>query len=403
MSKALVLASVLFVGVTSSKAQQTNNYDFSGIPANPVPLPIGPDKASSGGFYGAIEVAFMSQTRPLGNQVVAVYGFRDSIGAFSGTPGTFVGSGAIALTTGQLGRSTYQPGYEITLGYKFESGFAISLSYMDLVDAKYTAGASGPGNISNPGNLNQNTYLYSGVYNFTNYYSGPKIRTFDDQFSQEFSPFPITGRLYGIWNGATYETISFIQHFSNLDITGRAPVMETDYSRTYALMGFRYSQISERFNWFTVATDVNGNSDGTDAANYNNTLKQRMFGAFLGCGNEVYLGNNFALSLDATAALMLDFARASADYEREDRASGTQSKNKFDQYSVVPNVGLKPSFWWYPIKGVSVRASYNALMYFNTYQMTDPIGWNFGDIEPGYTHKAFRMTQGIEIGVGISF
>src|SRR5580658_7495546 len=93
MRRALVLATSLFLGVAQAKAQSTNNYDFSGTPQNALPLPIGPDRASDGGFFTAIEAVMMKQDRALGSQTIAVYGFRDSLGAFTGTPGAFVGSG----------------------------------------------------------------------------------------------------------------------------------------------------------------------------------------------------------------------------------------------------------------------------------------------------------------------
>jgi hypothetical protein len=322
----------------------------------------------------------MKQDRALGNQVVATYGFRDSLGTFTGVPGQFVGSNQVALDTGNMGRSSFQPGYELTIGYKFSDGFKISLSYLQLMEQYYNAGASGPGNVYSPGAANANTFLYSGVYNFTPYFAGPQIKTFDDQFSNQFDTFPITGRLYGIWNG---------------------PIYETDYSKTYGLAGGRFAWFFERFTWNTVSTDSSGNSSNLDSATYTNTLSQRMYGAFIGCGNELYIGKNFAFTFEATGSILMDVALERPKYERDD--GFTESKNSRDDYAIVPNFNFKPSLFWYPYKGVEMKLSYVAELYFNTIQMNNPIGFNFGDIDPGYTHRVLRLVQGVQIGVGISF
>src|SRR5207247_9016794 len=58
-------------------------------------------------------------------------------------PGNFLGSGAPALFSDDLkGQQTFQPGYRMTLGYRFNSGSALERTWMHLASAKYYAIAS---------------------------------------------------------------------------------------------------------------------------------------------------------------------------------------------------------------------------------------------------------------------
>ncbi len=455
MKSAFMLGGLLLGATSPAKAQSSNNYDFSGMPANPVPLPIGPDRAGQGGFYAAFEAVFMQQTKAIGSQDVAIRGYKeaqtfsvvstpifvtevlivttiDIFGNIIQTPtptlvnvgssvtatavpsNVFRGSGAVALTTATLtGRSTYSPGFQTTIGYKFADGMAISWSFLQLSEAKYQAGASGPGApgsvFGTPGDLVPgfgngrfgNAFLFSPVSNATPFFNGPsQQRTF-----QDYSNFnllnSVGSEITGIWSGATYMEISYLQRFTNSDITVRMPIFETDYSRTYALTGGRFSWIFERFKWRTVAAQIDGSASDADAAIYSNTLSQRMYGAFVGCGNEVYLGNNFAGSLDLTGSFLVDLVKERVKYERQDRF--TESKRSLDTYTIVPNLNIAPSVWWYPVKGVQIKATYEAQLYFNTTAMDKPIGFDFGNIDPGYTTKTLRLVQGIKLGLGISF
>ncbi len=61
------------------------------------------------------------------------------------------------------------------------------------------------------------------------------------------------------------------------------------------------------------------------------------------------------------------------------------------------------NFWWYPIEGIQIRAGYQAMMYFNTKSLGDPISYNFGALDPAYKTDAFRWVNGLNIGVGLFF
>ena len=75
----------------------------------------------------------------MGNQAIAYRGFTDSDGSITGTPGLFVGSHNLALSTTEWGTTTWTPGYRVTLGYRMEDGISMSVTYAYLFDAKYTA------------------------------------------------------------------------------------------------------------------------------------------------------------------------------------------------------------------------------------------------------------------------
>src|SRR5262245_65925491 len=83
-----------------------------------------------------------TQTRAIGHQTIATRGFVDSDGSITGTPGTFVGPGTEAINTRDFSPRTFQPGFNVEAGYRFDDGTRIFFNYMQLVDATYSLGAS---------------------------------------------------------------------------------------------------------------------------------------------------------------------------------------------------------------------------------------------------------------------
>src|SRR5262249_2204320 len=154
-----------------------------------------------------------------------------------------------ALNAGQAsGPLSYEPGWRLTAGWRFRDGLAVEFSWLSLVEAKYAAVATliPPG--LQPGPLLLETFLFSPVFNFPNDYAGPANKI------ALGNPFAA----YGIWNGASVETIEFVQRFTQYDLTGRVPIFETDYCRCYGLVGVRHVSLWERFKWRVVAEDFNG-------------------------------------------------------------------------------------------------------------------------------------------------
>jgi len=395
IGRALLAAAAVLGGAVTGRAQAPANIGFdaplNSDPTNPIPT----GRAGAAGFYTSAEFVILTQTRTLGEQTVAFRGLVDSTGSITGVPGTYIGSGREALNTRELGRTTYTPGFRAELGYRFEDGTQVYANYMQLFETSYSAGASlVPPFFRSRADL-ADTFLTSGVFNFTPQYAGPQVKTaFDPPGSQ-------ASNTYGIWNGSTVQDIKFTQRFQQFELGGRVPLFQTDYSRVYGLAGGRFDWFFERFTWRTVAYDASGNTGPQFRANYTNTLSQRLYGPFAGFGHEVFVANQFSLSLDLTGALLLGIVKERAKYELGDES--TQAKRGVNEYSVVPNANAALNLWWYPIEGVQVRIGYQAMSFFNTKNMLDPIGFNYGAIDPVYETQVFRLIHGINVGVGLFF
>lgn len=374
-----------------ASAQPWDATGISGTESRQTPLPLGQSRPESGGIYTFYEFLFMHQSRAMGHQIVAARGFRDSDGTVSGNPGQFVGSRRIALDTDSWGRTSWVPGFRLGVGYRMEDGWTFSIAYTHLFDAKYNSAAGPVPADFNPGALLEDTYLYSPVFNFSPFFAGPPNKI---ALGSGSTP-------YGIWNGAQEMVITYTQRFDNWDITARMPVYDTEYAHTYATAGGRFSWIWERFGWLTIDRDVSGNGTTQDAALYTNIMSQRMYGPFLGFGNDIYLGNAFALSGEVSAAALYSIVKERAKYDRYDFA--VESKRSRMEYTIVPNINAEVNLWWYPIQGVSLRAGYQLWSYFNTIYMQQPIGFNVGEIDPSYKHRAVRIFHGFNVGVSINF
>jgi hypothetical protein len=372
------------------------DYD-AGIPGRPpiiAPIPTG--NPGGNGFYWHSEFVFLTQTFALGDQWVAVRGLIDSTGQITGLPGTLIGTGFPALTTGQFGRRSYFPGWNMGLGYKFDNGIAVFANFTQMLDHKYSAGASlvPPYHRSFPDLAD--TFLTAPVYNFPPDFAGPlQVSGLD------LSDINQGGNFYGIWNGASVMTIEFTQRYTEGEIGARVPLYQTEYSRVYGLGGARYAWFFERFKWRTVAHDVFGRAFPFDTALYTNTLSQRMYGPFCGCGHEVYIGKRTAVSLDLTVSPLINVAKERVKYILGDRT--TQAKRSRDDFTVVPNGNADLNFWWYPIEGVQFRFGYQAMTFFNTRYMKEPIAFDFGALDPVYETRAFRIVHGFHVGLGLFF
>lgn len=400
---ALLATAALLAGTGSARAA---DQGFGQVPLNAEPvIPIPTGQAGAAGFYTAFEFVMLTQTRALGDQTIAYRGLVDATGRITGVPGLYIGSGQPALTTDGIGRTTFQPGWKVELGYSFEEGLRIYANFLQLVDAHYSAGATAvPPFFRSQVNLSD-TFLVAGVYNFPPQFAGPVVKTGFDLTAPGQS-----SNAYGIWNGATTMDIKFTQRFTQGEIGARLPILQTDYSRVYGLAGGRYDWFFERFHWRTLSVALDGTTAPTDAARYTNTLSQRLYGPFVGCGHEVFLANQFSLSLDLTAAVLLGVNKYRAKYSLGDNdfaASPSEgpvaSKRGRQDFSVVPNVNGNLNLWWYPIEGVQMRVGYNAMSFFATRAMRDPVGFDYGAIDPVYDTKAFRLVHGFNVGIGFFF
>jgi hypothetical protein len=395
----LILAAALLAAPTRAWAQ--NGYYE--VPPVPFTGPLSHPRYESGGLFVGMEALMWFQTRPVKNQVVAIRGFVDTDGSASGAPPpTFFGSGAEALNTRDLrGPSTWQPGWNFTLGWRFESGVSVAASWIHLNEARYavSAGPIPPGFAV--GGLLEDTFLFAPVTNFSPHYAGPR----DLPLSIPPSPLdPTSGALYGIWNGAENMSIEFLQRYEQVDITVRIPVWQTDCFRSYCLVGPRAIIMWERFKWRTVDLDSAGNGTDANNAEYSNVVSNRLYGVYFGCGSEWYLGANgaggWATSLDLGGSFYGDWVKGRAKYERGDHVTSASRKRNF--FRPAGGVEAKGSLWWYPWEAIQVRVGYNFMALFNTMASPRPIDFNMGIIDPEYRGVS-RLLHGFDIGIGFVF
>ena len=396
-TRTLWLAGLLMAAMaltpTTVPAQSSLNYEVP--PADPVfPFPLYHSRPERGGFFLFGEFVLYRQTNPMGHSnVVAQRGLIDFDGSITGRPGTFVGSGQTALNTNQLdGPRTYQPGFQIGAGWRFGDGSSVEVSWLHLTKAQYFAVATlvPPGLQGGPGLVD--TFLFSPVFNFPNDYAGPANDT----------GVGAPGATFGVWNAADVMTIEFDQRTEAAEIKFRKPIHDTETWRCYGLVGPRFFWIWERFKWRTVDLDVTGNATPRDVAIYTNIVSNRMYGGFIGVGNECYLGHGFALSLDLQAALLLNVVKERARYEPGEKFAGPQVKRSVTDYTLVPEVQANLNLWWYPIEGVQVRVGYNVMAFFNTIAAKDPIDFNYGGLKPDWD-RSNRLFDGLNIGIGFIF
>jgi hypothetical protein len=394
------LADRLPGGLIARGQVPATTYDVPGLAAENVPIPTG--NPGGHGFYTALDFVFLTQTWALGDQIVAVRGLVDSRGLITGLPGTYIGSGVEALRTNDFPRRSWLPGFNLTLGYKLDDGTSVYLSYLNLLDRNYHTGATlVPPFFRSRLDLSD-TFLVAGVFNFPPQYAGPLVKTTADDTNGNGLPDDNEGgNFYGIWNGAGVMDIQFNHRFNQWEIGARVPLFQTEYSRIYGLAGGRFDWFWERFQWRTVSYDILGQATARDAARYKNTLSQRMYGPFFGCGHEVYMGKRFSLSLDLTGAVLMNLIKERAKYKLESNEIG--NKLSRDEFSLVPSATAHLNMWWYPIEGVQVRVGYNAYTFFNTMRMEQPIGFNYSSIDPAYDTQYFRIVHGVNAGVGLFF
>lgn len=387
-----VLAAVVAVSWPGSAVAQDGSFQ-SPINGDGLPIPTG--QAGQPGFYTSAEFVMLTQSKALGNQSIGVRGFFDANGLITGIPGTFLGTGADVLNTDKIGRREYQPGFRVEIGYKFDTGVRIYANYLQLYDAHYSAGATQAtlGFRALP-NLSD-TFLSAPVFNFHPAFGGPQFDTaFDTQQNGGFGT-------YGIWNAADTMDIKFTQRYQQAEVGVRMPLFATDYSSVYSLAGGRFAWFFERFTWRTADFDNTGNLIPSNSATYTNTLSQRMYGAFIGCGHEVYLGNMFSASLDLTAAAYMNVHKERAKYKLDSLT--TQSKFGREGFDIVPSATGDFNLWFYPVEGIQMRLGYSALTFFNTRYMREPVGFNYGQIDPNYGTKFFRLVHGFNVGIGFFF
>jgi hypothetical protein len=385
------------------RAQDADNNQSYEVPPPPFPYtgPFGHQRYETGGLYIFAEALYFKQTRSLGSQLVAVRGFMDIDGSVTGVPRTFVGSGQEALNTNMVsGAGNWQPGSNVGLGWRFENGWNIDVNWIHLAEARYSASAStiGPGffvgNLPN-GLALANTFLFSPVVNFPPEFAGaPQNLAIGN-----------LGATYGIWNAAETMQEQFVQRFDMGGINMRAPIWQTDCYRLYGRFGPRLVTIWENYTWRTISADPVGQTTGADVANYHNTVSNRMYGGYFGCGNDWYYGTTpiggFAGTIDLNAGLYMDLVKGRAGYTLDTRSFEAHRSRNLN--ALVPGLDAKLALWWYPWEAVSLNIGYNAFAFFNTIASRYPIDFNMGTIDPQYNTGIFRYIGGFSAGISFVF
>jgi hypothetical protein len=367
------------------------------IPDPVVPLPLYHNHPAKGGFFTLAEFVMFRQTNPLEHQPIAYRGFVDATGDITGTVGQWVGSRELALDAKDAGGpGTFLPGLKVGLGYRFQDGATITFDWMWLQKAVYFHVTNNVPPGFNWGQELENSFITAPVYNFSNWFIGPPSPV---QASQNFLPEFAT---YGIWNAAAAMTIEFDQRTQQWELTYRKPIFDTEYWRGYGLVGPRFFWIWERFKWITEKQNVDGQSGPLDNAIYTNIVSNRMYGLFVGCGNDWFLGNGFSVSLDLQAAGYLDIVKKRAKYELGQKDMPGSVKRARTDYTLVPEFRAELNLWYYPIEGVQVRIGYNVMAFFNTVAGSKPVCFDAGALDPNWERQS-RWFDGLNVGIALIF
>jgi len=420
------LAVLVVLGVAMTP--QVSNAQLGDLPQSSpmVPVPFGPVRPDAGGFYLAGEFMYWKQTDPIKSQALGFRGISDADGTiglslngqnggsqvtpvpnpqFTGTPGEFIGSHAVALDANQVsGPNNYTPGFNFTVGYRFENGSALEMRWIHLVDSRFSATASllpsGALNQNVIGTFGENTFITSPVFNFSPSYFGPGNTAIDATGKIVGSPIA----MFGLWDGSSLQTLTFVQRFDQWELTFRQPMMETECWRTYGLVGPRLTSMWERFTWRVVHPEADGSVQPQDSATYSNVTSNRLYGVHAGIGNEFLLGDTplgaFSVSLDLQGAAFMDFMKGRPRYELGDRS--TAAGHGRNLFSIVPEGDGQLMFWWYPYRGIVCRVGWEAMAFFNTFSSPQPVDFNFSSITPAYT-STFRLMEGFNLGMGFMF
>ena len=392
--KWMLLIAGLILAPSSAFAQGSNTFE---VPPAIFTGPLSHPRYEDGGFYIGMEFQYMKTNRQLAAQQVAKRGFLDLDGSLSGTPGLFVGSQNPALNTNEVaGSGVFQPGYDVYLGWRFQGGVAVELSWKHLQAANYqaSAGLLPPSTFGAGANL-QNTFLFAPVTNFSTDFSGNDVNVAGGN----------VGSTFGIWNGASFMRITLTQAIDMYQINVRIPMWDTDSYRSYGLIGPRMVTLQDKFAWYTQDQDTQGNFTPDTVATYTNTVTNNMYGVHFGIGNEWYLGSTpigaFAVSLEAEGAVYANLVKASANWDRGDDLVNLGRVRNLS--SIVPGVEARIGLWWYPWEAISVHLGYEVTTFFNTIASRHPIDFNMGSNNPQFDPVFFRWVYGLSFGVTFTF
>lgn len=390
----ILLIAGLLAAPAALFAQESNTFE---VPQALFTGPLSHPRYEDGGVYAGLEFLYYKTNRQLADQIIARRGFEDLDGSITGAPGQFVGSGVPALTTGEVaGSGVFQPGYNLYLGYRFQGGVAVELSWKHFQAANYEASASIlPPNTFAAGLALQNTFLFAPVSNFSTNFAGNDVNVQGGK----------VGSTFGIWNAASYMQINLTQSIDVYQINVRIPITDTDNYRTYGLIGPRAAILQDKFAWLTIDSDTSGNSTPDTQATFTNTVNNNMYGVHFGFGHEWYLGSTpagaFAFTFEFEGAVYADFVKGSFNWDRGDGL--VEVGRVVNQSSLVPGLEARIGLDWYPYEAIKVHLGYEAMTFFNTFASRHPIDFNMGSNNPALNPVLFRWIYGLNFGVTFTF
>ncbi|MHB1423056.1 MAG: hypothetical protein ACYC3I_07655 [Gemmataceae bacterium] len=400
---ALAALAVLAPGKTLAQESWPQGGFATGYapPAVQLPYPLYSTHPEAGGLFVAASYVMYNQTNPLRgqSQAIAYRGFvatDDTVLNAPGTAGTFIGNRNVALDTNQVsGPYSFEPGFQLEVGWKFGDGSALTASFWWIAESQYSAAATLAAPNYQYRSDQAQTYLTSFVYNFPADFAGAPNKVTNPQGTA--GPYSV----YGIWNGASVMTEVMWQRAEQFYMTYRKPFYETDCYRASALVGPKWFWIEDKFRWITTDLDVFGDSSPIYQGVYNNQVDNRMYGLYAGLQQEWYLGWGFAAMLNMNVAGYLDVVKTMVDYQRGDRG-GPEHKRTREMLQPVPEFQLTPSIMWYPMEGIQLQFSYDWFAFLNTVASQQPVDFNYSSLTPAYNNVA-RFFNGFQATIAFIF
>ena len=403
VTAALAALTVLAPGTTLAQETWPQGGFATGYapPAVPLPYPLYSTHPEVGGLFIAGSYIMYNQTNPLRGQTqpIAFRGFvatDDTILDAPGTAGTFIGNRNVALDANQVGGPyTFQPGFQVELGWKFGDGSALTASFWWLSTAQYSAAAT----LVAPGlqfrSDQAQTYLTSFVFNFPADFAGAPLKVTNPQGTQ--GPFSV----YGIWNGASIMTLALWQKAEQFYMTYRKPFYETENYRASALVGPKFFWIEDKFRWITTDLNSFGISSPIYVGVYNNQVDNRNYGVWAGLQQEWYIGWGLALMLNLNAGGFLDIVKTQVDYQRGDRG-GPENKRGRTFERAAAELQASPAIAWYILEGIQLRFTYDWFVFLNQAASQQPVDFNYSSLTPPVTDIA-RFFNGFQATIAFIF